>query len=123
MKRLFLSLVLASAIFGVYAADNDSLSGKWQIHQSAAGKESDPTCTFAQKDNDLTGSCSTERGIVQIAGKVDGKNVTWTYKSQYENSPLTVTYKGTLVSTAKITGTVVAEEFAMEGQFTANRSE
>ena len=104
------------------AADNASLSGKWRIHTSAAGSESDQSCTFAQKDNDLTGNCNTNRGTVQISEKIDEKKVTWTYKSEYNGSPLTVTFKGTLESTTKITGTVRAEEFGVEGEFTATQS-
>lgn len=121
MKLLLASLLLASAYVAAFAADDAFLTGKWQIHTSAAGRESDYPCTFTQKKNDLIGSCSPERGAVQISGKVDGKKVTWTYRSEYEGSPLTVTFKGTFDSTGKITGSVVAEEFGVEGEFTATR--
>jgi hypothetical protein len=121
MKILRASLLLVSASVAAFAADADSLTGKWQIHTSAAGNESNYPCTFTQKNNDLTGSCSPERGAVQISGKVEGKKATWTYKSDYNGSPLTVTFKGTFDSTGKIAGSVVAEEFGVEGEFTATQ--
>ena len=123
MKILLLSFLLAAAAVLAPAADNASLSGKWQVHASAGGNESDQACTFTHKADDLTGSCTSDRGTVQIAGKVDEKNVTWTYKSEYNGSPLTVTFKGKLDSPAKITGTVRAEEFGIEGEFTATQSQ
>ena len=121
IKQWFASLLLASASVAACAADSASLNGKWQIHTSAAGRESDYPCTFTQKNDDLTGNCSPEQGTVQISGKVDGKKVTWTYKSEYAGSPLTVTFRGTLDSAGKITGSVLAEEFGVEGEFTASQ--
>jgi hypothetical protein len=117
MKSLTLSFLLAAVL--AHAADSPSLSGKWQVHLSIAGNESEQTCTLTQKDNDLTGSCVTTRGTVQIAGKVDGKKVAWGFKSEYEGNPLTINFSGTLDSPNKIAGSVRVEEFSVEGEFTA----
>ena|SRR5690349_24146874 len=122
MKTSMLWLWLASAALLAFAADNPPLSGKWQIHTSAAGHESEQACTFAQKGSDLTGSCDTEQGTVQINGKVDEKKVSWVYKTEYNGSPLTVTFKGTVDSGTKISGSVRAEEYDVEGEFTATAS-
>ena len=121
MKLLFLSLAMAVAVVAAPAADSDSISGKWQIHQNGTGDESDQICTFTQKDNSLTGSCSSKSATVEITGKVDGKNVTWTYKSEINGSPLTMTFHGVLESETKITGTMSAEEVEIEGYFTASQ--
>jgi preprotein translocase subunit SecD len=121
MKAQF-PLVLFAAAVVVLAADESSLSGEWQIHRSAAGNESKQTCTFAQKNNDLSGTCSSDQGQVKISGKVDGKNVTFTYKTEREGSPLTVIYRGTVDSATKIRGSVSAVEFGIDGEFTATRS-
>lgn len=122
MKLWLAFLLLASASLVAFAADTASLTGAWQIHTSAGGRESDYACTFAQKDSDLTGGCSPERGTVQIGGKVEGKTVSWFYKSEYDGSPLTVRFKGTIDSTGKITGSLLAEEYGVEGEFTATPS-
>jgi hypothetical protein len=122
MKIPLTAFLLAVAAVLAPAADDASLSGKWQIHRSAAGNESQQDCTFTQKDSDLIGSCNSDRGTVEINGKVDGKSVTWTYKSDSAGGPVTVVYKGTVESATKITGTVTAVEFSVEGVFTAARS-
>jgi hypothetical protein len=104
------------------AADETSLSGKWQIERNAGGNQSRQDCTITQKDSDLTGSCSSDRGPVEIKGKVDGKNVTFTYKGDSAGGPVTVVYKGTVDSADKMSGTVTAVEFSIEGEFTATKS-
>jgi membrane protein implicated in regulation of membrane protease activity len=122
MRLDVLFLLAVSIAVASVAADSASLSGKWQIQRSATGRESQQECTFNHKGNDLAGSCSTARGTVEMSGKVDGKNVTWTYKSDSEGGPVTVVYKGSLESATKITGTVSAIEFGISGEFTATRS-
>ncbi len=104
------------------AADNAPFSGKWQVHISVGGTERDQSCTFTQQDQQLGGSCATDAGAVEISGKVDEKKVTWTYKSEYNGSPLTVIFRGSLGSESKIAGTVSVEEFGVEGEFTATPS-
>jgi len=104
-----------------HAAD-PSLNGAWRIHRNAAGRESSQECSFTQKDGLLTGTCTSDRGPVEISGKVDGKKVTWTYKSDSEGGPVTVVYKGAFDSPARISGTVSALEFGIEGEFTATPS-
>ena len=120
MKIPLASLLFLSASALAVAAD--PFAGKWQIHSNIGGNESDQNCTFTLKDTDLTGSCSSEKGAVNITGKVDGKKVTWSYKSEYNGSPLTVSYEGKLDSDTKITGTVTVAEFSVDGQFTATQS-
>jgi hypothetical protein len=122
MKNILFSILFASSALALSAADNPSLDGKWQIHNDISGNESDMACTFTQKDSELTGTCSSEKGPVDIHGKVDGKNVNWIYKSEYEGSPITLTYKGTSASEGKITGSVTVEEYTVDGDFTATQS-
>ena len=79
-------------------------------------------CTITQADADFTGDCKTDQGAVKISGKLSDKTANWTLKTEYNGSPLTLTYSGKLESTEKITGTVKVEEFSVEGDFTATRS-
>jgi hypothetical protein len=123
MKRQLFVFLWAMAPVIVAAADDVSLSGKWKIQRSAAGNDSQQECTITQKSSDLTGSCaSADRPAVQISGKVDGKSVTWTYKGDSPGGPVTVVYTGTIESSNKITGKVNAVEFAIEGEFSATRT-
>lgn len=122
MKLLLVSLLLVSASVVAFAADDASLTGKWQIKRIAAERESQLDCTFDQKNGDLTGTCNSDRGTVAISGKVEGKNVTWTHKTESEGGTVTVEYTGKIDSATKITGKVLAVEFSVEGEFTATRA-
>jgi hypothetical protein len=115
MKALLLAFLFA-------AADDASLTGRWLVHRSAAGNESQIDCLFTHKDSALSGTCESDRGKLEFTGKVDGKAVTWTHKSESPGGPVTVVYKGTVASPDKITGTVTAVEFSIEGEFTATRA-
>ena len=119
MRTLILTAFLAFATLNSMAADNTSLTGKWKIHQSVMGNDSDSDCTFTQKDNDLTGSCTADQGSGKITGKLDGNKVSWSYETEYNGSPLTVKFTGTLDSTGKIAGAVSVEQFGVDGEFTA----
>jgi len=118
MKLPLYSFLLASMAMAA-AADNPSLTGKWKVHNDIAGNESDMSCTLTQKDNVLAGPCVSDQGTVNITGKVDGKNVSWVFKSEYNGGPITLTYKGTIAADNKITGTVTVEEYSVDGDFTA----
>jgi hypothetical protein len=122
MRSLLLSLLLASAAFAAKAADDKPVVGTWKVHINIAGNESDVACTFNQKDSELTGSCKGEQGPINITGKVEGKKVSWTYKIEYNGSPLTLIYGGNLDSDEKMSGTVKVDEFSVEGDFTATLS-
>lgn len=117
MKTLLLSLLFAAAASA--AADAPSIAGKWQVHTSISGNESDAVCTFAQKDDALTGNCASDRGTFEITGKINGTKVTWSYKSDYNGTPLTVKYDGAVDAAAGMKGSVAVPEFNVDGNFTA----
>lgn len=120
MKSVLLSLLAAAAV--AHAADTPSISGKWQVHTSISGNESDAVCTFVQKEDALAGSCATDRGTFEITGKVNGTKVTWSYKSDYNGTPLTVAYDGAVSAATAIRGSVAVPEFNAAGDFTATLS-
>jgi opacity protein-like surface antigen len=119
MKTVLLSLLLASSAAAALAADNATISGKWKIHIDIQGNENDVTCSFTQKDTDVTGSCTTDQGDKPLTGKVEGKTIKFQYAAEYEGTPYTAKYSGALDSTgAKFAGTIVIDEFGADGDFT-----
>jgi hypothetical protein len=122
MKHDFRPFLLALAAGVAWGADEPSVTGEWRIHRSAGGNESQQTCTLTQEDQELTGECSADAGPVKATGKIEGKKVTLTYKTERDGSPLTIVYTGTVESASKISGTVTAVEFGIDGEFTATRS-
>jgi hypothetical protein len=121
MKVLLPSALLVSAALTSFAADNASLTGKWKIHSSIAGNDSDSECTLTQTETDISGTCKTAEGKDSKAtGKVDGAKVNWSFESEYNGTPLTIKYSATLDATVgKIAGTVSVDPFGVEGDFTA----
>lgn len=109
-------LVASSA----FAAAAPNLTGNWTIHNNIAGNESDQPCKFVLTDNKLTGTCkSSEGNDVQITGTLDGDKVTWKYDSEYNGTPLTLTYSATLDDSGKIAGSVQVDPYGVTGDFTA----
>ena len=115
-------LAACALLFASSAFAAPSLTGQWSIHNNIAGNESDQDCKFVQTDNKLTGTCKTEEKEVPITGSLDGSKVTWKYDSEYNGSPLTLTYTATLDDSGKIAGSVDVEPFGVTGDFTATPS-
>jgi len=111
------ALLLGSSIVAV-AAPN--LTGQWSVHNSIAGNESDQQCTFVQSDTKLTGACKSEEGKdLPVTGTLEGNKITWRYDSEYNGSPLTLTYTATLDDSGRIAGSVEVDPFGVTGDFTA----
>lgn len=119
MKKLIASSAL---LFGctAFAAGTPSLTGQWNVHNSIAGNESDQLCSLAQADNKITGTCKSQEGKdLTVTGTVDGNKATWKYDSDFNGTPLTITYTATLDDSGKVAGSVDVEPFGVTGDFTA----
>jgi hypothetical protein len=118
MKTLLATgmILLASTAF---AAGAPNLNGKWTVHQSIAGNDSDQECNFVQTDSKLTGTCKVNDKDVEIKGSLDGSKLTWQYDADYNGTPLTVKFTATVEDPAKINGTVDVDPFGVSGDFTA----
>jgi hypothetical protein len=122
MKRFLLPCLAGALTVIASAAETNPLSGKWQIHNTIAGNESNQSCTLSQKENEITGTCGDGQTLATIAGKVEDRKITWTLKTEYNGSPITLDYTGQLGPEGRIEGTVTVEEFNVDGSFTANPS-
>jgi hypothetical protein len=118
MRKLSLLFIVALVV-PVSAADAPSIAGKWKVHNSIAGHESDQDCTFALSGKDISGTCTLEQGTAKVAGKVGDANFTWQFDTEYQGSPLTLIYTGTMDKDSKITGTVEVQPLSVQGDFTA----
>jgi hypothetical protein len=115
---LAVSLLIFTAVSAL-AAGAPNLTGKWSIHNSVAGSESDAVCTFVQTDTKLSGSCKGTEKDLPLTGSIDGNKVTWKYDSEYNGSPISLTYTGTVDDAGKIAGNVDVDPFSVTGDFTA----
>ena len=122
MKMLLIPSLFIFAATSALAAGAPNLTGQWTVHNSIAGNDSDQECKFVQTDTKLTGTCKGTYKDVQITGSIDGNKVTWKYESDYNGSPLTLTYTATLDDSGKIAGSVNVDPFSVTGDFTATPS-
>jgi len=122
MKALPLWFLLALIAIPSSATDTPSVAGKWKVHNSIVGNESDQDCSFAQQGQDISGSCSLEQGTAKVTGKITDTKITWQYDTEYNGSPLTLVYTGTMDKDSKITGTVEVQPMSVNGDFTATPS-
>jgi hypothetical protein len=118
MKHIFISAVLLFAATPLLVAEA-GVSGNWKVHNSISGSESDQDCTLSQNGKELTGTCKGENGEVKLTGSVDGNKINWKYDSEYNGTPLTLTYAGTLDDSGAIKGDVNVDPFGVSGEFTA----
>jgi hypothetical protein len=121
MKTILAATILIAASSALAAAA-PGLTGKWAIHNSIMGNESDITCNFDLADTKLTGTCKSNDKDIPITGSVDGKKVTWKYDSDHEGTPITLTYTGTLSDSEKFSGSVEVDPYGVTGDFTATPS-
>jgi hypothetical protein len=115
----FIAAVIVAASVAVTPVAENPLSGEWKVRNDIASNVSEMTCSFTQKGEELTGGCATEQGNVDIVGKVVDTSVNWVFKSAYNGSPITLTYKGSLGTDGQLAGAVTVEEFNVTGEFTA----
>jgi carbon monoxide dehydrogenase subunit G len=96
------------------------VSGKWKGEVEVAGNSATPEFTFKQDGARLTGAYKGMLGEAPIEGTVEGSRIRWVVKGNFDGSPVTVIYTGTLESDKLIKGTV---DFAgqAEGTFTAKK--
>ncbi len=122
MKITLLASLFVFAATSALAATSPSLTGQWTVHNSIAGNESEMECKFVQTESKLTGSCKGTEKDFQITGSIDGKKLIWKYDSDYNGTPITLTYTATLDDSGKIAGSVDVDPFGVTGDFTATPS-
>ena len=123
MILMLSALVLAGASLTAQAAGSSSFSGRWKIHLSIPGHNSDFYCTFTQISQVLGGNCATEVGNANVSGKFDGRNVSWAYTVKVSGQLITSNYSGTLDASGKVSGGLSIPGMHAQFPFTATRAQ
>ena len=118
MKSMLLTLVLVLTAVTAYAA---SLSGTWNVDGSVYGNGVKYVCTLEQDGEKLTGTAKLEGKDLPVTGSVHDKAVTWQFDVDYNGSPLTMVFTGTLASDTDMRGKIAVA--GVEGEFTAKRQQ
>jgi opacity protein-like surface antigen len=120
MKRaLLLGMIFIASLRAASAAD---VSGSWHVTGSVGDTPIDTTCTLAEKDGALSGTCiRKDKKSVDATGSVKGQNIQWHYNSDYNGDAISVNYSGTLGKDGTISGTIVVDPYNATGEFTATK--
>lgn len=122
MKKLFVILAILF-VAPAFASGAPNVTGKWNIHQSVAGNDTDSECNLIQTETALTGTCKDQDDkSLAIKGTVDGGKVTWQFDSEYNGTPLTIKFTGTIQDSGKMSGSVDVDPFGVSGEFTATQA-
>jgi hypothetical protein len=121
ISLLISPLISALVPVALLAVQPASVSGKWKVSANIAGTASELTCTFAQKEAELSGTCAGDQAQLAVTGKVDNKTVTWQFNTMWEGQTLTVIYSGT-IEADKISGGVDVQPLGVAGEFTATKA-
>jgi hypothetical protein len=83
------------------------ISGTWQFSVDlATGDHGDPTFVLKQEGETLTGSYKGPLGEHKVKGTVQDKSVVLGFEFEQQGQSLQATYKGTIESATKMSGTV-----------------
>jgi hypothetical protein len=94
-----------------------SLAGKWHNHTTVSGTDYDSDCVITQTDKAIAGTCKSDNGEVKITGTYDGGKVTYKFDSDYQGTPINLTYTGAFDDKGKVVGIVDVQPFAVTGDF------
>lgn len=87
----------------VFAAD---ISGRWTAKVETDAGSGEPSFTFQQEGEKLTGTYSGALGEAKLAGTVQGDDVKFTFKVSPGGDEITVEYSGKLEGSSKMKGAV-----------------
>jgi hypothetical protein len=102
-----------------------SAAGTWKVSGDVQGVPVLMTCVLAIDGNQkITGTCtdSDTTNAHAVTGTAKVASLTWTYSSEYQGTPITVTMNGHVDdSTSKMDGTIEVDPFAADGTFSATK--
>jgi hypothetical protein len=97
------------------------VSGAWIFTVESAAGTSNPTVTFKQEGEKLTGQYSSPLvGEANLTGTVKGRTIEFAVTAIVQGVTLQLTYSGTVDGTDTMRGKLSAGEFG-DGTFTARR--
>lgn len=113
--------VLVMALGGTARAATP-FTGSWKIAGNVQGIPVVVTCAMVETDDlKVTGACVDDQNKSHpMTGLVKDQAISWNYASEYEGTPIVITWTGTLDATGvKMVGTIAVDPFGVDGDFTA----
>lgn len=113
MARLITLVLLLAAV--ALAAD---VTGTWNFTVETSAGSGNPTFTFRQEGEKLTGTYTGMLGKAELSGTVKGDNIEFQFEVSYEGQKFTIRYSGVIESATRMKGTARFAEMG-EGSWTA----
>lgn len=130
MKRIFPRLIawvvmaLVGSMGAVQSAGQSAqvdVTGAWAFSVESAAGKSNPSVTFKQEGEKLTGQYSSQlMGETTLTGTIKGRAIEFTVSGNVQGTTVGLKYTGTVDGKDSIKGTISAGEFG-DGTFTAMR--
>ncbi len=102
------------------SAQTFDLTGEWIFDVQTDGGAGQPTLTFKQDGEKLTGKYKGQLGEADISGTVSGKTLKFSFSGDAQGTAFTVSYDGEIESNAAVKGKVDLGGMA-SGTFTGKR--
>jgi hypothetical protein len=114
-------LALVAALAMPAAAQSVNVTGKWVFDVQTGGGSGQPTVTFKQDGEKLTGHYSSQTlGEADFTGTVKGNAIQFTFNAEAQGQQIDVAYSGT-VDGNTMKGTVNMAGGQLTGSFTGKK--
>lgn len=97
-----------------------NISGDWSVTVETSAGSGNPSFTFKQEGENLTGMYKGQLGEGPLTGTVKGADIKFTIKVNAQGQDLTIVYTGTIENKDSMKGKVVLGELG-EGTWTGKR--
>jgi len=101
-------------------AGGANITGDWSVTVETSAGSGNPSFTFKQEGETLTGMYKGQLGEGPLTGTVKGADIKFTIKVNAQGQDLTIVYTGTIESKDSMKGTVMLGELG-EGTWTGKR--
>jgi hypothetical protein len=120
-RRALLLAALSVAVAPLAIAQNaPDVTGTWAFDVNTDQGTGNPTITFKQEGEKLTGHYTGTFGEADITGTIKGKDITFSFSADVQGFALTSTYKGTVETPTTMKGTLEISQVG-SGTFTATK--
>jgi hypothetical protein len=121
LRAIGVALAMAAALGVVTFAQGVNVTGKWIFDVQTGGGSGQPTVTFKQDGEKLTGHYSSQTlGEADFTGTVKGNAIQFSFNASAQGQQIDVTYAGTVEGNS-MKGTVNMAGGQLTGTFTGNK--
>jgi len=120
LRRLFMTMLAATALAAAAFAADTNVTGEWDFMVETQAGSGSPHFSLKQDGANVTGNYKGQLGEAPVTGTLKGNELTLDFKVNAQGTDLAITYVGT-VDGDTIKGKVTLGELG-EGTFTGKKA-